>query len=771
MNFKPGQKILSRRTLWLRAVFFIIGILALPAARGLAGESQPWVAADAAGESAAPESQPYGIETEWGDVLRPDGTVKKKPGFDIPPKNVPPTAPKLKRARPGEIRSVPGTASDVEEMLQLPAPRTSEPTLITDPRPEIKPEPEPEKPKVKEKPKPKPEPEPEASQPEPPIKPLPKIKLANTSSFTLDATEIIYDPESKTLRASHAVYDDNLIIITADEIRMDLSRTLLAAEGNVLVSTDDNEDHRFIGDFALMNYRTSEGEVRFGKDISWFSLSFSDSFDVDVDEQYVYWNVQPLPAAGAPSLGAAVDVVFSPRREQDTVRARYMTASAGNGLTFYGLTYNDTKGKPARLPIFNMANGEWRENKFQLRNLSFFQVPSIDSKQIRLQSQYFLSDNPHGKSVFSAVDEIIWSKNGNNKKREHDFQYSFSKQYIRGDNVLNLYTSRYDNYLTSFANYGRYWFPGHTGFIRFSINGNISDSEEQNTNRSNESSLWLRRNSRSLILDVNISLEKEDFRSASRTSGGFYQSNNSTLNTTLSIRNKPTPVLRGKALLDLYSAFQMRSYYYSNEYYNYDYNSDYTSKTFRASLFGKPMPIFGGGALKLNAIWEYGSFVSDRDYGYSTTQSSSGDESADASARFSWDIGGGELGADYIATRENGGGAGNWAAYFALTPSDNLSIRVSARYLHERTSEGLNFPENVLAETADLSFRINRKMHLVASFDLDNYFHGAMLNGLALFTNLPSGNLSFYVIKFTSGFNGRYYYAPYQYALSYYFSR
>lgn len=768
MNNKTGQRTYQSRNVRLRIILFIVGIIFSIALNTPADETLPWAASGAAAEPEEPVSQPYGVETEWGDVLGPDGTVKKKTRVDAPPKNVPQPTPKLKRARPGEIQGVPGGASDVEDMHQLQEPTRSAPTSITEPEPEKKPEPKPEKAKPEKKPKPEPRPEPaeEASQPVPPVKPLPKIKLANTSSFTLNATEIIYDPESKTLRASYAVYEDNAYTITADEIRMDLSRTLLAAQGSVLVSVDDNSDHHFIGDFALMNYRTKEGELRFGKDISWFSMSYSGSFDVDPDDLYVSSNSQPLPAAGAPSLGGAVDVVFAPRREKDTVRARYMTASAGSGLTFYCLTYNDTRGRPARLPIFTMTNGDWREDNFQLRNLTYYQVPGNDNKLLRLQSQYFFADNPHGKGSFSSMDEIYWAKNGTVDKREHDFRYGVTKQYIRGDNVLDVYASRFDNYLTGLAQYNRYWFPGSTGLIRFGISSDVTDSEQEYDRHNNRSSLWLRRNSRDFLINLNANVSQSMYQDANPPTG--YQDDSSS-DASLILEKKPTSLFGGNALLDLYSYISWQKINHSSSNSNYDYISDYMNKTFGASLFGKPVSMIGGGDLKLRAAWEYLSYSSKSEFGTYHYYDSGNINRANASARFAWDVSGGELGAEYIASRSNGSGSGNWAAYFTLSPSPDWNVRVSSRYMNELSGDSA--VDNTLGETADISYHINSKMNLLASFDLDNYFQGAMMHRLMLFADFSSGSLVFSVVKYTSASNGRYYYAPYQYSLAYYFSR
>lgn len=706
----------------------------------------------------AANQSPFSIEDESGGVINRDGSSQQPVFSPAAPQNQPEyPKPDLKRSDPAQIKEPP-----------------------PQPKPEPKPEPKP-KPKPEPKPEPKPVPKPEPEKPKPP--PQSKLEqLYKSVSFSLDSPQIEYNTRSKTARAKNAVLSISNFTIYADEIRIDLNRYIAAANGYVSVNSDFSDTPYFAGDSLLLNMVTKEGIVYGPSGASAFSLSFVGSYFQDPVTKYVSQTEIALPASSAPSLEGVTDVPIAPAPESEIIRARFMVMSNGSGLSFTGVSFKNAPGKDESMPTFASANGGWIENAFQPDYISLTDVPGDKIKSAFVRNRYFFARNPHGKGYFSAVESHSWNKNDPlHPISEGNFDYTIGKSYIRGNNVLSLRAERYDEWFSTYANYSRFWFPGGSGIARLSFSNSISDSEERFT-KENGADIYTHFNTHSFVTTLRFYNYTDKYSFGNSFEPTLHPINRSSSGN-LIITKKPASIGSTPFLYSLYGSFYFDKYKYSLDDdilgSNYAGSAQTSiSKYFAAYLYSKPIEIAGNVNGRLNFEWDYGSSFDDY-YAFTHAGSniftyaqreSSNRENARGIAGLDWRFSkAGIFGADYIASRSQGDGDASWQPFISYSLSKKLNLRLSANYRYQLTSKGVEFPEDVTGETADVSWRIGRRSNLQASFDLDNEFQGAMLHNLIFTRDFPAGHLELQINKYTYVYNV-YIDAPYRYYLYFFFN-
>ena len=711
-------------------------------------------------------NQPYSIETEWGDVIGPDGKVQRREVPQPPPKDIPPPLSQFQTKQPSLL-------PEPEDITEKDLPIPEEPQEPQQEKPEPEPEPEPLPIEVKSEPEPEPEkPKPEKKPPPPKVekpdkKPAPPSRpLSGDVSFTLDASELEYDPAAKTLIAKNVDFQAGYYRIFAQNITMDLSRDLLSASGRILVFPSDARDQHFTGEFLLLNLRTSEAIIRNGAgEETAMSLSYMGSYFENPENLIIETEIELSPMAGAPSLSGVQDVAHAPAATSQALHASYMRAEAGVGLAFYNVRYTNAAGVDLGMPVFLTHSGEWDERELAVRYVSAFHMPGLEYSTAAVKSEYFFSGNPHGKGFFSDIETHIWDDD--DSITEHNFEYRFFKQYIRGNNVWNLDIERERNWLASSAEYQNYWFDGSGGFARSTLYNQLTDTELSGMESVNGGSLWMHKRTPTLILDLQTDLNTSVYDAADPSDKRDrrhreYQA---------SITGIPRAV-HGSSLLFGYSAdlrFIQEEFKYG--YFDNFYMTDSKYKTFRTYLLTEPYSLFGRVTADAGLEWYYQSYERKYEYGTYLSEYSYGDEGTRGAARIKWRFSDhGLLGVNYTGMRLYGQGEERWGAFATYSPSPRWSLRIGAQYRHEMAAEGVEYPENVYAETADLSLRLDDNTQLAASFDLDNYYHGAMLHNLSLQRQFPWGFADFTAYKSVTSFN-KYYYAPYRYYLNIYFTR
>lgn len=601
-------------------------------------------------------------------------------------------------------------------------------------------------------------------------------KLNNSSVFVLYAENIQYDPWSKTLKAAHAEYRDAFLSITADEIRMDLSSSILAAEGGVLVRPayyiyigaflDRNsifgQSGYVTGDFLLMNYRIREGEVREGGQTTAFSASHNYSAYGDL-YYYSYYgeNLQILPVKTAPSLAGVKDAAFAPFDDKKIIRGRMLSVSGGSGLSILDAKYQDETDTMRQIPSLSTLTGELEKPSFHVESISATLIPGIDETRINTQSQYLFSSHPQSRGIFSASN-IYRSDSALSyqPESEHDFNYSIGKTYYRNRNEYDGFVQRYQNVFRMGGSYLKPWSLNDSTYAQFRYAGEINDYESNYREKSLSPSLWVEHFSKNYfgILDA--------VQKSNRYDGDVTVSHDNEFTAILNFERKPMPVLNGRGLLEIGTY----SHYFKSESENAS-NTEWDYKSVTANLYGLPIKLAPRVTLKPRVVWAYSSYRYDYEFPSAPVFNNTIDENDEHAAgglQLAWRHGGGELGAEYINDTLEEDKRSYWRFFYTLGRGSKWNLRVSSDYLLQ--SEG-DFAANTTHETADLSIRLKDNMHLLSSFALDDEVYGAIMNRLVFFADYPSGSLVFGVYKNNYSY---YYYNqnvnPYIYNLAYYFT-
>jgi len=793
-------------------------------------------------------ASPYSLEAETGDVMRPDGSIKRLPNILALPEDTPKpnSIYELPGLKPGDEAGTVTPATDpmpnASDMLRAaPAVQTSEET-----NPQIGPgakdsaNGKSEKDKWKkpkksfgtapatateqsngisnpaanqadtEKTKPagkadtrKTTKSNEKPQPQTVTKQTPQIREADTScmrkpltpdiAFTLEADIIEYNECDKTLRAVDALYSNGGLYIRAHEIRMDLNRGILDAEGNAFAYTNFIDDFHYPGDRILYHMRTYQGRAVLNGQILLFSAArlgnYNDWPNNSAAKLFAYSSVLE-PAASVDSLTGIDDISFTQSNPEFIITAQRLAMKAATdssaGLTFHNVAYTDADGAPGATPVFYTTTGDFREKGFAPRYAAITAAPSRDYRSLQEIADYVFADNVHGKGYVRADERHLWP--GAPQSKSLSGQYSASKQYIRGPNVLSLYADNDQDGSTLSGNYSYYTFR-QGGIQRFSYLNNITDYDSFNSNfKINQYSVWLNKKTDSFLATVNLSNSHTVNKGSGDDSSYSMQNTIRTNRVVISLQNEPFrlggfPVFLGvnatlswtKELQDL--NLDLHSVYFPPR--NYILENRNLDKGFAATLYGAPLSVGRNLWFTYRGIFEYYSAYRNRyeqrlDGGVTSgfhDETSNGVEGTHGRAGFTWQPGARvTFGAHYLASRYYKSGYGYWHSYLAYRGSSRWSIRLNAIYEPELASRDVNYPENVKSETVELAMALPGASWLYASWDLDDSYMGTRLEQLRYVRDLDNkhgAQLEFGMRKSAAPFNGFLY--PMYYYLTMYF--
>lgn len=600
-------------------------------------------------------------------------------------------------------------------------------------------------------------------------------KLDNSTAFMLYAENIEYDPSSKTLKATHAEFRDALLSITADEIRMDLSASLLAAEGYVLIrpayyvyigdSLDGNTIFRqsgySAGEFLIMNYKLREGRVRDGERTSAFSESHNSTAYGDL-YYYAYDDetLQVLPAKTAPSVANVEDVAFSPVDDEKVIQGRMLSASPGGGLTFLDARYRDETDTRRQLPYLSTLTGELEKRSFHVQSFSAMHSPGADDTLLETQTQYLFSPKPQNRGIISTTDtHRTESDQFYQAQSEHDFNYYLSKTYYRGRNGYSGFAQRYENVFRAGGSYLRPWSLNDSTYALFRYSGEVNDYEGSYRVRSLSPSLWASHFSKKYYGQFQATQSSDRYEG---NTGGISHGDN--ISSILNIERRPMPIFRNRAFLEIGGYAR---------YYKYDdfAKNELFYKNITANIYGRPIKRGTRATLKPRLAWAHSSyryFYENSTAPGNTYLISRDDEHAAGSVQLSWRQGNGDIGAEYISDIIDDDRRDFWRFFYSFAHGSKWNLRFSSDYV---LKSGGDFASNSINETADLSVRLGGNMHLLSSFALDDEVYGAMMNRLDFFAEYPSGQLFLGMAKNNNSYFNYYRYGnPYVYYLAYYFT-
>jgi hypothetical protein len=702
-------------------------------------------------------------------VRRPDGSVKRVPDILALPESAP---------KPGSIYELPGLKPG--DVVAVPAPQTepapapelerASPAAQQDPSPPADPEtvsepeaPEPRKPKPEKEPPPEPgheKPQPSADVSAHPLPSqsaeaaCPRTPLVKDISFTLDADSIEYDWCKKILRAENALYSNGGLFVRADEIRMDLNRGVLAAQGDAFVYTRFLDDFHYPADLIMLHLRTFEGRaVRNGQTFLFSAARmgrYEDWPDSSSAKQFSMYTVLE-PAENVQSLSEIDDVLFvnvSPQAKITAQRAVMIPASQDNGgLTFHNVTYTNADGSPGDAPVFTTRTGNLREAGFTPRFFSWNETPALDRTIIEDSAEYIYADNVHGKGYIRAYERHGWSNQWPGSS--HYGQYSIQKQYIRGPNVLSLYADNDDDgfYYSGSASY--YTFQNRS-IQRFTYTANVTDYDSINANyRTNRVSAWVNHKRGPLLGEVSLS----SMHTGSESSGSnISYAMNSTYrmhDVALAISHEPFKIhgipayLSVSASLSWSRSLQDVELDYRNSFIGlrcYETEERDLDKSFSAMFFGEPLALGRNAWFNFRGEFRYDSSYRDRDELRFTdglldserhSLQSNGREQALGRAGVIWaPLEKVTLGAHYLASRYVRSGYGYWHGYIGYRGSERWSLRFNAIFEPEFTGSSSDYPGRLQSETAELVMALPGDSWLAAVWDLNDEFLGTRLEQL-----------------------------------------